>query len=116
MVKRMNENEISRVHRSKEEARASYDSMSRVYDLLIAGSERKFRQAGLDLLAVTPGETVLDLGFGSGESTVALARSVGEGGEVHGIDLSAGMLRVAMQKVAASGLAPFANASRSRPV
>jgi len=56
-------------------------------------------------LGVRPGMTVLDAGCGPGRLTVPLARAVGEGGEVVALDLQAGMLRRAEEKVRAAGLA-----------
>jgi hypothetical protein len=45
-------------------------------------SEVPARQAGLDLLAVQPGEKVLEVGFGTGHCLVALAQAVGPTGKV----------------------------------
>jgi demethylmenaquinone methyltransferase/2-methoxy-6-polyprenyl-1,4-benzoquinol methylase len=95
---------ISRVTRSKEDARASYDRMSRWYDLIAGSSEWKFVQVGLDLLQAAEGEVVLDVGFGTGKSVLALARSVGETGRVYGIDLSEGMRRIASERIGEAGL------------
>ncbi|MBE0524624.1 MAG: hypothetical protein IBX40_09880 [Methanosarcinales archaeon] len=47
--------QISRVARSKDEAKTSYDKMSRWYGLPVGRSEKKFRDRGLDLLDVHDG-------------------------------------------------------------
>jgi demethylmenaquinone methyltransferase/2-methoxy-6-polyprenyl-1,4-benzoquinol methylase len=96
--------EISRVQRSKQEAKATYDALSRWYDLLEGWSETKSKNEGLRGLEVGAGERILEVGFGTGHGLVALARQVGEPGKVYGLDLSEGMLRVARQEVAKAGL------------
>ena len=98
------ETHITRVIRPKDAARASYNRMSKWYDLLAGSSERKHRESGLRNLAVKEGETVLEIGFGTGHAVVALARSVGDSGRVYGIDISDGMLNVARSRVSEAGL------------
>jgi len=90
---------IRRVRRSKTEAQASYDRLSRWYDLLSGSSEARPRQAGLVLLDAHPGEHVLDIGPGTGHSLAALARSVGPTGRVQALDLSPGMLAVSRARL-----------------
>ena len=97
--------EISRVTRSKEEAKASYDRMSRWYDLLAGSSERKFRDKGLELLAAAEGENILEIGFGTGQALLILARAVGEQGKISGIDISEGMRAVAQSRICDAGFA-----------
>lgn len=95
---------ISRVTRSKEEAQAAYDRLSRWYDLLANWGEARLRDLGLEMLDAQDGENILETGFGTGHGLVALARSVGRSGQVAGIDLSPGMVRMARARLAAAGL------------
>ena len=97
--------EIARVERSKESARDAYNRMSGWYDWLAGSSEQKFSGAGLHALNAQPGETVLEIGFGTGHNLLTLARAVGVNGRVYGIDLSEGMLQVAGKRLAKNRLA-----------
>jgi SAM-dependent methyltransferase len=54
--------------------------------------------------AVASDESVLEIGCGTGATTVPLAKAVGQRGRVVGIDLSEPMLAGARQRVAESGL------------
>ena len=100
----MKEDTISRVTRTRQEARASYDRLSSWYDFLAGSAEKKYQQAGLHILNVHPGEKVLEIGFGTGDGLLALAKSVNASGKVFGLDLSAGMARVAKLKLKKAGL------------
>ncbi|MDP2776956.1 MAG: methyltransferase domain-containing protein [Anaerolineales bacterium] len=82
-----------------QKTRANYDRLSRWYDLFSGSSERTVRRRGLQMLAVKPGECVLEIGCGTGESLPALAFCVGRIGQVIGIDLSSGMLSMAKSKL-----------------
>ncbi len=105
-----------------ESNRHFYDRIAGAYDFIADANERAARQAGVAALAVAPGESVLELGFGTGNEVLDLARLVGSSGAVAGIDISPGMLAVAERKLAATGVKadlrvadarslPFADAS-----
>ncbi len=104
-MKESGEIQASRVTRSREVAKASYDRMSRWYDLLSGKSEKAACQEGLRMLAVKECEKVLEIGFGTGHNLLALAKAVGRSGRVYGIDLSEGMLAVAERRVERAGFA-----------
>ncbi len=55
-------------------------------------------------LALAPGDVVLDVACGHGNFTEAIARRVGPGGLVIGLDISASMLARASRRVARAGL------------
>lgn len=100
----IHEIQLSSSTRQQDSARASYDLLSRWYDLLTGSSERKLAAKGITLLDVKPGEELLEIGFGTGHTLVSLARAVGVTGKVNGIDISPGMLTVASKRIAKAGL------------
>ncbi|MFA5055194.1 MAG: class I SAM-dependent methyltransferase [Dehalococcoidia bacterium] len=99
----MQEDERRKTERG-EVARKSYNRLSRWYDLLSNGFESSLRSSALKLIDAKEGETLLEIGFGTGHCIVALARSVGRSGMVYGIDISDGMWRIANGRVRKSGL------------
>lgn len=76
----------------KKTVQANYDRLSRWYDLLSGSHEQRIRARALELLAVQPGEHVLEVGAGSGQALPNLLRSAEPGGTVTGVDISMGML------------------------
>jgi ubiquinone/menaquinone biosynthesis C-methylase UbiE len=95
---------VLRVLQTRDETRAFYDKIAKVYDLLAERSEEPVRQAGLDMLNAQTGEKILEIGFGTGHSLMKLARAVGPAGKVFGIDLSEEMLQIAQERVRRDGL------------
>ena len=95
------------------------------YDLLVwlvtLGRERVFREKVLRLARLEPGESVLDVGCGTGTLVIAAKRHVGPTGTAYGIDASPEMIaradrkarkasvRVVFKNVAAQAL-PFPDA------
>ena len=57
--------------------RSFYDRLSRYYDALSDASEHSFRERGLALLDLKSGESVLEIGFGTGHALVDMKRAVG---------------------------------------
>ncbi|MGY1631727.1 methyltransferase domain-containing protein [Geodermatophilus sp. SYSU D01186] len=64
------------------------------------------RRAVVELLALRPGERVLDVGVGPGLLAADLARAVGPTGRVCGVDTSESMLALAGRRATAEGAAP----------
>lgn len=85
----------SRGEHADVDTRTFYDRISAAYDLLADAGEEASRDRGLQLLNASPGERVLEVGFGTGHALAALADAVGPSGRVVGIDVSSGILKVA---------------------
>ncbi len=90
---------ISRVHRSKEEAKKSYDRISRFYDYTEGLFEKRYINIALGKLAIKPGEIVLEIGFGTGYALSIISEKTGREGKVCGIDISPKMMDLARTKL-----------------
>jgi len=64
---------------------------------------------------IEPGQTVLDLGCGSGTFTIAMARMVGETGKVIAVDVQDEMLQMVKQKAVKEGLDSRVITHKSEP-
>ncbi|HEX2088155.1 MAG TPA: methyltransferase domain-containing protein, partial [Solirubrobacteraceae bacterium] len=84
------------------EARRRYDASAGSYERVTWLLDRP-RRLALEKLAARPGETVLDVACGTGRNLAALREAVGPRGRVVGVDISARMLDVARERVAAAG-------------
>ena len=99
---------ISRVTASSQEIKQAYGTLSRFYAVVEGIFEKGLRKRGLKLLAVKPGEVVLEIGFGTGYSLKEIASSVGENGKAHGIDITPQMIKTAANRLKRAGLGPRA--------
>ena len=74
-----------------------------------------FGEAALAAAAPRPGERVIDVGCGCGDTSIEIARSVGETGRVLGVDVSQPMLEVARARAVSINRAnvSFENADAS---
>lgn len=77
------------------------------YDLLVwlltFGRERRFRERLLEPVSLQAGESVLDVGCGTGTLAIAAKRHVGSTGSVCGIDASPEMIGRAIHKAKKTG-------------
>ena len=85
--------------------RKVYDRISAVYDMIADSGEQAARECVLKLLAVKPGEHVLEIGYGTGHSLLELAKLAGSTAEICGIDISSGMHDASLRRLTQAGLA-----------
>jgi ubiquinone/menaquinone biosynthesis C-methylase UbiE len=92
------------------EARRRYDSMAVDYDRNLGLQSSRLgryqegvRKRAVAALQLKPGQTVIDVGCGTGASFARLIAAVGRNGRVVGVDQSAGMLAVATKRIADEG-------------
>lgn len=78
-----------------------------LYDVFLwvvsLGRERVYRGKTLDLADLKPGESVLDIGCGTGTLAIAAKQRVGPTGRVYGVDASREMLARATRKATKAG-------------
>jgi demethylmenaquinone methyltransferase/2-methoxy-6-polyprenyl-1,4-benzoquinol methylase len=75
----------------------------RFYDFFTAGVSREYRAIAVERLSLQPGDSVIDLGCGTGLSLPLLTDAVGPEGRVIGVDASPDMLARARRRVDAAG-------------
>jgi len=79
-----------------------YDALAAVLTL---GRDRSLRDRLAELAQLTPGESVLDVGCGTGSLALAAKRRVGDTGSVSGVDASLDMIALATRKATRAGAA-----------
>ena len=81
---------------------------ARFYDaaswLLSFGRASGIRKMTVEMAAAAPGESVLDVGCGTGTLAIAVKAAVGASGEVTGIDASPEMIEIARHKAEGAGV------------
>ena len=95
--------EILRVSITPEAIRKSYGIMSKFYVSLEGIFERGMREKGVGLLAIKDGDTVLEVGVGTGFSLREISRKVGPTGQAYGIDITPEMLRITEKRLRQAG-------------
>jgi len=91
--------------RVKGEIKETYAKLSKIYAILEGIFEKKLRERGLGYLDIQKGETVLEIGFGTGYTLVEIAKSVGETGKAYAVDVTHEMVELARQRLEREGLA-----------
>lgn len=89
--------EDQRMKSEMEKMVPSYDSYMRK---ITFGRERSLREMTVALAQVKPGNSVLEVGCGTGTLTLAAKRQAGPTGRVFGIDVIPGMIELSQRKAA----------------
>jgi ubiquinone/menaquinone biosynthesis C-methylase UbiE len=92
---------IVSVNRSRAEAQSAYNRMVRFLYLAGRSFEARRRMEALHVLNVQPGEHVLEIGFGTGNAMMTIARGVGKTGKAFGVDISDRMVQFTQKRLAA---------------
>lgn len=88
----------------REKVKHLYDTGARRYDFatilfrLVGLRMQTYRSETVDLLDLTPGDTVLELGCGTGLNFPLILEKIGPQGKLIGVDIAPGMLEVARRK------------------
>ena len=89
--------------------RQMFDRIARVYDLMnrvmTGGLDGRWRRFAASQIALGPGQRALDIGTGTGDLAIAVARASDPSARVVGVDFAAAMLARAEAKVARLGMA-----------
>jgi demethylmenaquinone methyltransferase/2-methoxy-6-polyprenyl-1,4-benzoquinol methylase/phosphoethanolamine N-methyltransferase len=80
---------------------AQYDFLS---GLLGLGVNGRISRMVVEMAGIEPGDSVLDVGCGSGNLTLTAASYAGASGSVHGIDASPEMIELARKKAQRTGV------------
>jgi len=83
--------------------RAPHYNLSANLYRLLGFREDHYRRQAVDALELRPGDTVVEIGCGTGLNFDYLAPAVGPAGRVVGVDLTDGMLRQARRRASAHG-------------
>lgn len=94
---------------TKDQMRNLYRKRSAVYDLsanlyyLIGFRETKYRKMAVSALHLQPGDTVVEIGCGTGLNFQYLQASIGRTGRLIGVDLTDAMLEKAKERAERNG-------------
>jgi len=84
--------------------RATYDAASADYEDASRDFWQYMSTRTVELAALRPGDTAIDVACGNGPGLLAASRGVGPGGRVIGIDFATQMLDIAEERIRAAGV------------
>jgi len=85
----------------------TYQNWAKVYEWLtpiyLLGNEKRLRQETIDALHLQPGQTVLDVGCGTGRNFPLILEKIGPAGKLVGVDYTSDMLARAQERIEREG-------------
>lgn len=91
-----------------EEKEAILGNMAHYYDMLgffwFQGREKEIRRMTVEMAGIKPGDSVLEIGCGTGALTLPIKAQAGPKGKVCGIDAAPEMVAVAQEKAAKAAI------------
>lgn len=81
------------------EGDSSYDKISSFYNLISGPFESRYRIEAIKIFSPGKGESLLEIGFGTGHNLSILARAVGPEGHITGLDKSRKMFDLTERKI-----------------
>lgn len=94
---------------TRDEIRDVYQKRASIYELAVYGCYLlgfpigRYRRLVIDALGAKPGDTVVEIGCGTGMNFPLLEARIGERGKIIGVDLSEAMLERAAARIRAAG-------------
>ena len=92
----------------KEKIQEMFDSVAPSYDrlnhIMSLGVDRIWRRKAMREIVDGSQQRILDVACGTGDSTIAIAKSAGSGTRVTGVDISDGMMSLVMEKACHEGV------------
>ena len=85
----------------------AYDRRSYIYSKVISPLENHYHQVAIKEAQVQPGQKILEVGTGPGSTFVELAGRVGADEVIHGVDISAKMLKLTANRMERKGMGSF---------
>lgn len=94
---------------TREEIHAVYEKRAWIYELAVHGCYllgfpiRRYRRLVLEALDPQPGDTIVEIGCGTGMNFPLLQKRIGARGKIIGVDISEAMLKRAMKQCQRAG-------------